>query len=85
MNRRQFIQAGGILVAGAAAPALVKNTSAQEPTGTIRKAVGWGMIDRSLTVEDRFRLAKDVGFAGIEVTRHTKEEATEPQALARAS
>ncbi len=85
MNRRQFIQAGGILVAGAAASSMEKRAAAQEAGEHIRKAVGWGMIDRSLTVEDRFRLAKDVGFAGIEVTRHTKEEATEPQALARAS
>jgi len=85
MNRRQFIQAGGILIASAAAPALVKSASAQEPAGRIRKAVGWSMIDRSLSVEDRFRLAKDVGFAGVEVTRHSREEGSKPPELARAS
>lgn len=83
MNRRQFIQAGGILLA--AAPTLVKNASAQETAGAIRKAVGWGMVDRSLPVEDRFRLAKDVGFAGVEVTRHGREKEAEPAVLARAS
>ncbi len=83
MNRRQFIQAGSILIAGATAQAVIKSAPAQESTGRIRKAVGWGMIDRSLSVEDRFRLAKDVGFAGVEVTRHGKEE--DLQAIARAS
>jgi hexulose-6-phosphate isomerase len=85
MNRRQLLQAGGMFIVGAAAPALVKRASAQEPGGRIRKAVGWGMIDRSLSVEDRFRLAKDVGFAGVEVTRHARDEQPEPQVLARAS
>jgi hexulose-6-phosphate isomerase len=85
MNRRQFIQAGGVLIAGAAAPAMVKSASAQQAGDRIMKAVGWGMIDRSLSVEDRFRLAKDVGFAGVEVTRHSKEKGPEPAELARIS
>jgi L-ribulose-5-phosphate 3-epimerase len=85
LNRRQFIQAGGVLIAAAAAPAPAKSVSAQEPIGRIMKAVGWGMIERSLPVEDRFRLAKDVGFAGVEVTRHSREEGPEPAVLARAS
>ncbi len=79
------MQAGGILIAGAAAPVLVKSALTQEPGGRIRKAVGWGMIDRSLSVEDRFRLAKDVGFAGVEVTRHSREEDLKPAELAKAS
>ncbi len=74
-----------MLIVGAAVPALAKRAPAQELGDHIRKAVGWGMIDRSLSVEDRFRLAKDVGFAGVEVTRHAREEQPEPQVLARAS
>ncbi len=73
-----------MLFAGAAAPALVPGAWAEEPEKLIQKAVGWGMIDRSLTVEDRFRLAKDVGFAGVEVTRHSREEELDPPVLARA-
>ena len=79
------MRAGGILAAGAVVPAPLKGTSAQVTGGRILKAVGWGMIDNSLTVEDRLRLAKDVGFAGVEVTRHGREEKLEPAALARAS
>ncbi len=85
MNRRQFMQAGGILMAGAAIPAAVRKASAQQDAGRIKKAVGWGMIDRSLPVEDRFQLAKEVGFAGVEVTRHSREETPDPKVLVRAS
>ncbi len=85
MNRRELLQAGGILIAGAAASAIVNGATAQESGDRIKKAVGWGMIDHSLSVEDRFRLAKDVGFAGVEVTRHAHDEKVEPQVLARAS
>ncbi len=63
----------------------MKRAAAQEPGARIRKAVGWGMIDHSLPVEERFRLAKDVGFEGVEVTRHSREEETDPRVLARAS
>ncbi len=85
IDRRQFIRASSVLVAGAAAPALAERIRAQESGGRMRKAVGWGMIDHSLSVEDRFRLAKDVGFAGVEVSRHMREPEPEPQVLARAS
>ena len=84
IDRRQFIQASGLFVAGTAAPALVKRASAQEPGARIRKAVGWDMIDRKLSVEERFRIAKDVGFEGVEVSRHSREEEIDPRVLARA-
>jgi L-ribulose-5-phosphate 3-epimerase len=85
IDRRQFIRAGGLLMAGAAVPSMAGSSLTQQSGGRMRKAVGWGMIDRSLSVEDRFRLAKDVGFEGVEVSRHMKEPDPEPQVLARAS
>jgi L-ribulose-5-phosphate 3-epimerase len=85
MDRRRLFQASGLFAAVAAAPELVKRAAAQEPGARIRKAVGWGMIDHSLPVEERFRLVKDVGFEGVEVTRHSREEETDPRVLARAS
>lgn len=84
MNRRQFIRTSGTFVAAAAAQAPLNSAPAQRSAERIRKAVGWGMIDRSLSVEDRFRLAKDLGFEGVEVTRHAGGEEPEPQVLARA-
>jgi L-ribulose-5-phosphate 3-epimerase len=84
IDRRQFIQAGGAVMAGAMTSTITGIASSQE-TGRMKKAVGWGMVDPTLSVEDRFRLAKDVGFAGVEVTRHARDEKLEPQVLARAS
>ena len=86
INRRHFVQAGGFLLGAAALSPLLGRAVAAEPAGRIKKAVGWGMIEEKLSVEDRLRLAKDAGFEGVEVSRHaSKKDETEPQALARAS
>ena len=87
MDRRQFIHTSGLLLAAASAGSLSNSSAAVEPGGRIKKAVGWGMIvEPKLSVEDRFRVAKDAGFEGVEVSRHaSKKDATEPQELARAS
>lgn len=83
IDRRTFIQATGLFAASAAAAA--QSVAAQQPAQRIRKAVGWGMIDRKLSVEDRLGLAKDVGFEGVEVSRHSREDQTDPRELARAA
>jgi L-ribulose-5-phosphate 3-epimerase len=87
MDRRQFIQTSGLLLGGVAAAFPSGRIVAAEPGGRIKKAVGWGMIaEPKLSVEDRFRLAKDVGFEGVEVSRNSSKKAeTEPKDLARAS
>lgn len=59
---------------------------AAESGARIRKAVGWGMIQEKLSIEDKLRLAKDVGFEGIEVSRASaKQSEDEIRALAKAS
>ena len=87
MNRRELIRTSGLLLAGAAAGSLSQTSKAAETGGRIKKAVGWGMIvEPKLSVEDKFRVAKDVGFEGVEVSRHaSKKDAVEPAELARAS
>jgi hypothetical protein len=83
IDRRHFIRASGLLMAGAAAPALLGRAPAAELGGRIKKAVGWGMIGGKLSPEDKFRLAKDVGFEGVEVSRHaSKADETDLQVLA---
>ena len=84
IDRRQFIQASGLLLGGTAASTLARPASAQESGGRIRKAVGWGMIEGTLSAEEKFQLAKDVGFEGVEVTRHSKDD-TPPKVIADAS
>ncbi len=89
INRRGFLQKSGLFLASTAVPALLGRPSlanAQEFRGRIRKAVGFMMIKEDLSVEDKLRLAKDVGFEGVETPTHLLDKKTpEPRVLARAS
>ncbi|MFH1265051.1 MAG: sugar phosphate isomerase/epimerase family protein [Planctomycetota bacterium] len=89
IDRRSFLRASRLFLAGAAVPAVLGRTSpacAEGPEKRIRKAVGWGMIQENLSAEDKLRLVKDVGFEGVEVPAQLPErDGLEPQALARAS
>jgi L-ribulose-5-phosphate 3-epimerase len=86
INRRHFIQASGLLLGTVGVLSRSEPAPAAEAGGRIKKAVGWGMIDEKLSVEDRFRAAKDAGFEGVEVTKlGANKHEVEPQVLARAS
>jgi len=89
VDRRGFIQKSAVALSSVAATSLFGHSTlvqGSQATDRIRKAVGWGMIQGDLSVEDKFRLAKDVGFEGVEVSRHVSEErSVDPQLLARAS
>ncbi len=62
MNRREFIGA-----ASSAALALGGVASAYgDPSGRPRKSVMFTMLPDNLSLNDRFKLAKDVGFEGVE-------------------
>jgi len=89
INRRCFLQKSGLVLAGTAVPALLGRPSLANAgvfAGRIRKAVGFMMIEEDLSVEDKLRLAKDVGFEGVETPTHLLDKKTpEPRVLARAS
>jgi len=84
IDRRQFIQTSALFLGGAA---LQLTSAAPAPAGRIKKAVGWEMIvEPKLSVEDKFRVAKEAGFEGVEVSRRaSKKEAFDIKALAQAS
>lgn len=73
-TRRTFLVQS---VGAAAAAAIARGARAQEPAAAgvapsagraeIRKALYWGMFPESMTAADRFRLARDAGFEGVEV------------------
>jgi len=78
INRRQFLRktagaafGAGILGSGIlhrrayAAPEAAAAAGKQQPK--LRKAVVFSMLPESLSVEDQFKLARDVGFEGVEV------------------
>lgn len=89
IDRRRFLQLGGIAATGAGVASLLDRGPAAHaaPAGDrIKKAVGWEMIQEKLSVEDKFRLVKDLGFEGVEVSSRARKTAgIEPRELARAS
>ncbi len=89
IDRRSFIQTSGRILAAAAVPSLLARSSvalAQQSGPRYKKALGWGMIEGDLSVEDKLKLAKDVGFEGVEVSAGlSKKDGLAPKDLARAS
>lgn len=86
IDRRCFIQTSGRLLAAAAVLARPSVTVAGQSGARYKKALGWGMIEGDLSVEDKLKLVKDVGFEGIEVsTRLLKRDTPEPKVLAGAA
>lgn len=87
--RRRFLQAGGLALTSAAMPALASlsmKVQAGESRQRIKKAVGWDMIQEKLSPEDKFRLVKDVGFEGVEISSSAlKSQGIDPKEMARAS
>jgi hexulose-6-phosphate isomerase len=66
LSRREFlaVSAAGALVAAGSAGL----TAAGQFTGKIKKAVKYQMVqDDALSIRDKFRLVKDLGFDGIEI------------------
>lgn len=87
IDRRQFIHTSGLVAASVAAALPLARAAAAEPGGRMKKAVGWGMIvEPKLSVEDKFKVAKDAGYEGVEVSRYAaKKGDADPKELARAS
>ena len=89
IDRRHFLQRSGVFLASTAVPGMLGRPSlanAQEFKNRYRKAVGFMMIKDDLSVEDKLKLVKDVGFEGVETPTHLLDKKTpEPRVLARAS
>lgn len=85
IDRRHFLKTSGSLLAAAAAPGLV-GARERTPAKHFRKALGFRMIQGNMSVEDKLKLVKDLGFEGVETpTRIRSKNAPEPRVLARAS
>jgi L-ribulose-5-phosphate 3-epimerase len=64
MNRREFVQAS---LVGTAAVALGNTARAADPPIKLKKAVKFGMIGIKGSIEEKFNLIKELGFAGVEM------------------
>jgi hexulose-6-phosphate isomerase len=71
MDRRDFLKTAAKAAAaaqvGAAALARGSEAAVQRTDGRFRKAIVLGMVQGEMSTADRFRLARDCGFDGIEV------------------
>jgi len=85
LDRRCFLGnaviAEGALLAGA--KQLLGAESAVPDGGKLKKAVTMGMLPGKLSVEDRFKLASDAGFDGVEA--YTTEDAKAVKAMRAAA
>lgn len=89
ISRRYFVQKSGLFLAGTAVsatlsrPALAKSDNSK---ARFKKALGLTMIKEDLSLEDKLKLIKDVGFEGIETpTKLLNRNTPEPKVLARTS
>ena len=88
VDRRSFLQTSALTLAATAAPSILgrPSASAAEPADRIKKALGWAMIGGDLSVEDKLKMIKDVGFEGVEVSTSLLGRNTpKPADLARAA
>ncbi len=71
MERKTFIKAATLLATGATLSPLLNGYAkpiSELPTQALplKKGLGFGMIEEDLSLVDKFKLAKDLGFDGIE-------------------
>ncbi|MEA4949859.1 MAG: sugar phosphate isomerase/epimerase family protein [Petrimonas sp.] len=70
MNRKDFIKSA-VAIAGAAAvtPFASASVSQSQPKKkvTLKKSLGLGMIKEELSLADKFKLVKELGFDGVEL------------------
>ena len=80
MKRREFLQSAAALTAASVLP---DAASAGEFTGVIRKAIKYSNVaEPKLSIEDKFKLVKDIGFDGIELrTTHADQKSEFIKAL----
>ncbi len=82
LDRRNFLQTTAALGA-AAASATATRTMAGTFTGKIKKAVKYHMITDPISVTDKLKMLKDVGFEGVEP--RTSDAVMHREALLKAS
>ena len=82
MDRRAFVAATTV-IAGRIATDRYSIAQAGPFAGKIKKAVKYHMIQEDLSVTDKFKLLKDLGFDGVEARVHLSKGVT-PQQLLKA-
>jgi L-ribulose-5-phosphate 3-epimerase len=74
LNRREFLiraTAAAVALGTLRSTSEAKTVSQPKSDNKLKKGIIFNMLPGSLSVEDRFKLAKDVGFDGVEATPTT--------------
>ncbi|MGV8094538.1 MAG: sugar phosphate isomerase/epimerase family protein [Mangrovibacterium sp.] len=81
MDRKDFIRSAALMAGATATTTPFKSVSASgnKPAGkvSLKKGLGFGMINEDLPLVDKFKLVKDLGFDGIELNSPTDFNKTE--------
>ena len=74
IERREFLTSSSAALAATSLGfiSFSNAANASENTSRIKKAVKYQMINEKLSVVDKFKLLKDVGFEGVEIRRREK-------------
>ncbi|MDZ7605730.1 MAG: TIM barrel protein [Cyclobacteriaceae bacterium] len=67
MNRNQFLKLSAGVAAGTLVTPFAGSAYSAETKLTIKKSLKFGMVEEKLSVLDKFKLLKDVGFHGVEL------------------
>lgn len=80
MNKREFIKSAAVIAGATAVNPLVSAVTPSVSTSvlqgkssqgmkevTLKKSLGFGMIDEKLSLTDKFKLVSDLGFHGVEL------------------
>ena len=71
MNRKHFIKSTALVAGLSAVSSSFSNASSVQKTAPgsvkLKKGLGFGMIKEDLSLSDKFKLVKDLGFEGVEL------------------
>ncbi len=67
MNRREFIKTNTLAAAAVALTVSDGNAHENMAPPMIKKSLKWGMVREKLSILDKFKLLKDIGFDGVEL------------------
>jgi len=67
MDRNQFLKLSAGVAAGTLVIPFAGNAFSDETKLTIKKSLKFGMVEEKLSILDKFKLLKDIGFQGVEL------------------
>jgi len=85
IDRRDFLRRSAGAAAALSGMAAAEGAAADSAPARLKKAVIYGMLPDTLPMADRFKLARDVGFEGVEIAPVGQAEAEAMRAAAQAA